>query len=87
MPVQSHTIQNTTGFHARPARRFAETAASFPCAIRVRKGGKSANGKSVLAMLTLGAKYLDTLVIEAEGENAEEALEKLGQLVNQKFVE
>ena len=87
MPVQSHTIQNRTGFHARPARQFAEVAARFPCTIRVRKGEKWVNGKSVLAMLTLGARHLDTVSIEAEGELAAEALEKLGQIVNQIFVE
>jgi len=87
MPIQTHTIQNTTGFHARPARQFAEMAACFPCTIRVRKGAKSVNGKSVLGLLTLGAKHLDTLIIEAEGERADEALEKLGRIVNQVFVE
>lgn len=87
MPVQSHTIQNTTGFHARPARQFAETAASFPCDVRVRKGLKWVNGKSVLAMLTLGAKQHDVLVIETEGEKADEALEHLGRIVSQVFNE
>lgn len=87
MPSQSHTIQNRTGFHARPARHFVEAASRFPCRIRVRKGEKCVNGKSILGMLTLGAKHLDTVVIETEGESADEALEKLGQIVNQVFVE
>ena len=87
MPIQRHTIQNTTGFHARPARQFAEMASNFPCTIRVCKGDKCVNGKSILGMLTLGAKHLDVLVIEAEGEMAEEALDKLGRIVNQVFVE
>ena len=87
MPTQSHTIQNTTGFHARPARLFVEMASSFPCEVRVRKGEKCVNGKSILGMLTLGAKHRDVLVIEAEGEMAEEALDQLGRIVNQVFVE
>jgi phosphocarrier protein len=87
MPIQSHTIQNTTGFHARPARQFAEMASSFPCDIRVRKGDKCVNGKSILGMLTLGAKHRDVLIIETEGTLADEALEKLGRIVNQVFVE
>ncbi|HQY05674.1 MAG TPA: HPr family phosphocarrier protein [Lacunisphaera sp.] len=87
MPIQSHTIQNSTGFHARPARQFAEAASGFPCTIRVRKGEKSVNGKSILGMLTLGAKHMDVLIIETEGEMAEEALDKLGRIVNQVFVE
>jgi len=53
----------------------------------VRKGEKSVNGKSILGMLTLGAKHMDVLIIETEGEMAEEALDKLGRIVNQVFVE
>ncbi len=87
MLTQSHTIQNTTGFHARPARHFVEMASTFPCDIRVRKGDKCVNGKSVLGMLTLGAKHLDTLTIEAEGVAAEEALARLGELLGQIFRE
>jgi phosphocarrier protein HPr len=87
MPIQSHTIQNTTGFHARPARQFVEVASGFPCDIRVRKGEKCVSGKSILGMLTLGAKHRDVLIIEAEGEMAEEALEKLGRIVSQIFAE
>ncbi len=87
MPIQTHTIQNSTGFHARPARLFAEVASGFPCEVRVRKGEKCVNGKSILGMLTLGAKHHDVLVIETEGDKAEEALENLGRIVNQVFVE
>lgn len=89
MPVQSqsHKVQNPSGFHARPVRVFAETAAAFPCSVFVRKGDKRVNGKSVLAMLTLRAKHLDTLTIEAEGDRAAEALESLAQIVRSTFTE
>ena len=83
----SHTIQNPTGLHARPVRQFAKIAAAYPCTIRVRKGDKVVNGKSVLAMLTLGAKHRDTLIIEAEGVAAEEALTRLGELLGRTFCE
>jgi phosphocarrier protein HPr len=87
MPARSYTIQNATGLHARPARIFAETAAGFACAVRVRKGAKVVNGKSVLSMLTLGAKHLDTLVIETEGQGADEALAALGEIAGKLFVD
>lgn len=87
MPSQQHTIQNPTGLHARPARHFAEVAATFTSTIRVHKGAKSVNGKSVLAMLTLGARHRDVLRIEAEGADAEAALEQLGRVIQQTFAE
>jgi phosphocarrier protein len=87
MPSQQHTIQNPTGLHARPARHFAETAATFTSTIRVHKGPKAVNGKSVLAMLTLGAKHLDTLVLEVDGPDADDALARLGRILQQQFNE
>lgn len=87
LSTQVFTIQNPTGFHARPARTFAELAGTFPGSIRVKRGTKSVNGKSPLAMLTLGAKHLDEVTIEAEGENAAAAVEQLGAILTQVFVE
>lgn len=87
MPSQQHTIQNPTGLHARPARHFAEVAATFSSTIRVHKGTKSVNGKSVLAMLTLGGKYRDVIRIDAEGSDAQAALEQLGRVIQQTFTE
>jgi phosphocarrier protein HPr len=85
--TRSYIIENPTGFHARPARRFADTAAKLPCDIRVRKDGKTVNGKSVLAMLTLGAKHNDRITIEVSGDKAEEAISILGDIVSKAFEE
>ena len=85
--TRSYVIENPTGFHARPARHFADTAAKLSCDIRVSKGEKKINGKSVLAMLTLGARQNDTLTIEATGEGAEEAIDILGEIVTKAFEE
>ncbi|PTX90980.1 HPr family phosphocarrier protein [Opitutus sp. ER46] len=87
MPTQVQTVHNLTGLHARPARRFAETAALFTSTIRVRKGSKAVNGKSVLGLLTLGARHLDTVTIEAEGPDAAEAVASLGRLLQQQHAE
>ncbi len=87
MLSRSHIVQNPTGLHARPMRQFAEIAAAYPGNIRVRKGDKVVNGKSVLALLTLGARYRDTLTLEIEGDAAEEALLRLGELLGRTFQE
>lgn len=87
MPTQRYILRNMTGLHARPAAHFAKAAAAFACAVRVQKGAKVVNGKSVLALLALGAKHNDTLVIETEGEQADEALLCLGGIVSQTLAE
>jgi len=80
MLSKSYTILNPTGFHIRPARLFADTANErFPATeVKVTKGAKAINGKSVLSMLTLGAKYQETVTIQVEGGSEAEALEILG---------
>lgn len=89
MPVveTSIIITNQVGLHARPARLLVQTAAQFRSQIRLRHGEKTANAKSILGVLTLGAILGDTITLHAEGEDAEEALKVLTDLVNQKFYE
>lgn len=89
MPVveTSVIITNRVGLHARPARLLVQTAAQFRSQIQLRHGEKTANAKSILGVLTLGAILGDTIMLHAEGEDAEEALKVLTDLVNQKFYE
>jgi len=83
------TVLNPTGFHARPARSFVDTASTgFPeTKITLTKGPKVINGKSVLSMLTLGAKCGDAIVIEAVGGDEVRALAELGDLFETIFQE
>jgi phosphocarrier protein HPr len=83
MPVVSYTIKKPSGLHARPVRSFAEKAATYPCEIKVTKGPKTVNGKSTIAMLTLGVKFNETVTVEATGEQADEALAALGEILNE----
>jgi len=80
-------ITNQVGLHARPARLLVQTAAQFRSQIQLRHGEKTANAKSILGVLTLGAVLGDTITLHAEGEDAEEALKILADLVNHKFNE
>jgi phosphotransferase system HPr (HPr) family protein len=80
-------ITNQVGLHARPARLLVQTAAQFRSRIQLRHGDKTANAKSILGVLTLGAVLGDTITLHAEGEDAEEALKVLVDLVKQKFYE
>ena len=63
--------------HARPAADFVRTAMAFAAAIRVGEDGREADAKSLLTVLALGAKSGTDLLLTAEGEDADAALEAL----------
>jgi phosphocarrier protein HPr len=75
------TLHNEVGLHARPASRFVETAKGFTAEISVTKDGRSANAKSMLTLLTLDVRKGDTIDIDAEGADADEAVAALVELV------
>jgi phosphocarrier protein len=72
---------NRSGLHARPAKVFARAAAALPSEITVSKGGREANAKSVLSVLTLDCLAGDEITIHTDGEGAEQALQELAALV------
>ncbi len=89
MPIERRTkIKNTNGLHARPATRFAEVANRFNAEIFVKTENKEqVNGKSIIDLLTLGAKRGTELLITADGNDKESALDALEGLVNDRFNE
>lgn len=82
MPSQTVFLHNPTGPHARPAAIFAKTAAGFPAEVKIAKGDREVNAKSVLSVLTLDCQQGDELVITTSGEEAETALTDLVALVD-----
>jgi phosphotransferase system HPr (HPr) family protein len=87
MPEVTVTVNHEVGLHARPASLFVQTAAKFSSDIEVTHGEKTANAKSILTVLTLGAQKGAEITIKAEGADAEEALTALEQLVLDNFGE
>jgi phosphocarrier protein HPr len=73
--------------HARAAVKFVQLAAHFKSEIRVIKDGSSVNGKSIMGLLTLVAACGLSIVVEAEGPDAEDAVAALGALVDNGFGE
>ena len=71
------------GLHARPAARFVKEARGYRSDIVVVKDGAAANAKSSLRLMTLGAKHGDRIMIRAEGEDEEAAVEALAALISQ----
>ena len=92
MPTASKDIvvTNKLGLHARPAMQFVDVANSFKSDITVHKFGEEpgeADGKSVMQMIILAATEGTKMRIDAEGEDAQEAVKKLAQLFEDKFGE
>ncbi len=80
-------IENKLGLHARPAAIFVQTANKFKSDIRVEKDGQEINGKSIMGIMMLAAGQGSTIIIKVEGEDAEEAIKKLEELILGKFGE
>ena len=76
------TVGPEEGLHARPAAQFVKTAKQFSSDIVVIRGEREANAKSSLKIMTIGAKKGDKITISAEGEDAQEAVDALTQLIS-----
>ncbi len=87
MPQQDFTITNKLGIHARPAAQFVKIANTFPCEIRVEKDEDEVDGKSILGLMMLAAGHGSVISVSAEGDQAAEAIEALGQLIGRDFEE
>ena len=92
MPTASKDIvvTNKLGLHARPAMQFVDVANSFKSDITVHKFGEEpgeADGKSVMQMIILAATEGTKMRIDANGEDADEAVKKLAELFESKFGE
>ena len=82
MAEKKVTLEPEEGLHARPAAEFVRKAKQFSAEITVIKGEKEANAKSPMKIMALGAKKGDEIVIRAEGDDAEEAVETLVELIS-----
>ncbi len=80
-------VVNLLGFHARPAAEFVRLAGSFGCEIWLEKEGLEVNAKSIMGVLMLAAERGSKLVVRAQGDDAEEAVRVLVDLVAGGFEE
>lgn len=75
------TVTLPANLHARPAGKLARTAAGFKSAIRLEHAGRTVNPTGILAVMGLGATAGSTIIIRAEGPDAEEAAQTLAELL------
>lgn len=74
-------VRNKQGLHARPAAVFVQIANKFESEITVKNSSDEVNGKSIMGILMLGAEKGSKITIQAEGSDAQAALEELERLV------
>jgi len=85
MPHCELTIPNEEGLHARPAAKFVKLANQFASEIWVEKDDEEINGKSIMGLMMLAAAQGSIIKVSAEGEDADQALERISELVNGGF--
>lgn len=84
---RSIKIQNELGLHARAATKLVQLASKYPCELTITKDGHEVNGKSIMGVLMLVASKGTTITLRCRGEKAQEAIDALAALIDDKFGE
>jgi phosphocarrier protein len=84
---QSTVIRNRLGLHARPAAELVKVAGKFDAEVSLGKDGNWVNGKSILGVMTLAAEFGSTVMVRAEGDDADRAVEALVEILGRELVE
>lgn len=87
MRERTFQIKNKLGLHARPAALFVQVVNKFDGKIQVVRDIEQVDGKSIMGLLTLAAGYGSKMKVIVDGEKEEEILDKIGQLIENKFGE
>lgn len=74
-------IHNPTGLHTRPGTEFVRLAKTFSSDVRIQKGEKTANAKSLIKLLQIGISKGDSITLNCEGADEEDAMENLRQYI------
>ena len=85
MFVKDVKVQNQVGLHARPATFFIQKANEFKSSIWVEKEERRVNAKSLLGVLSIGIAKGMTITIAADGEDENEAINGLVELIETGF--
>ena len=83
----SAEIVNKLGLHARAAAKLTHLAGGFQCDIWLSRSGRRVNAKSIMGVMMLAAGQGTSVLIEAEGADADQAIAVLTKLIADKFGE
>ena len=80
-------IINKLGLHARAAAKFVKLASNFNSDIDIEGNSQRVNGKSIMGVMMLAASKGTRVILHAKGSDAEESIDQLEQLINNRFDE
>lgn len=83
MKEMRYVITDAQGIHARPAGMFVKVASAYPCKITMQKGERKADAKGILGIMSLGVKQGEEIVITADGEQEDAAIEAIGTFLRE----
>jgi len=87
MPSVDAEIVNRLGLHARAAAKLTQTATRFRSEVWLLRNGRRVNAKSIMGVMMLAAGKGSTVTVEAEGEDAGDALDAIRALIADRFGE
>ena len=87
MPRLDAAIVNKLGLHARAAAKLTHLAGHYQCEIWISRSGRRVNAKSIMGVMMLAAGRGTSVLIEAEGADAEQAIGALTKLIAERFGE
>ena len=87
MPSAEAPILNKLGLHARASAKLTQLASTFSCEIWLTRNDRRVNAKSIMGVMMLAAGKGSTVLVEAEGADADAALKALLDLIANKFGE
>lgn len=83
MPTRTVEIASSVGLHARPAALFVQAVTATGLPVTIARGGEApVDARSILGVMALGAKHGESVILEAEGEGADEKLDELVALLS-----
>jgi len=89
MPIVTKEVEivNKLGLHARASAKLTQTASRFQSKVTLSREQKEVNAKSIMGVMMLAAPIGSMVTISADGEDAQNAIDSLSELINNKFGE
>jgi phosphocarrier protein HPr len=87
MLKKTFEIKNKLGLHARPAALFVQLTNKYKSSVKVSKDNEEVNGKSIMGLMMLAAEQGSQITIIVEGEDAQQLLDKIEEMIAHKFDE
>ena len=87
MITREFTINNKLGLHARPSAQITQVASKFASDIHIARNGRRVNAKSIMGVMMLAAGQGTVVTVDADGDDAQAAVDAIGALIDSGFGE